>query len=163
MINLQLPLCKPKIVFEVLPLNRLRRFCFLTLPHPLGLKLKLRVVSDKISSSLLPIQPILKSFKSIPSMSLVSCLMRTVNSPLISKYSLGAKHFHHTLGLCPWYEAQSTSIIISARVQMGRWPKPLPFPRSCSSHVTCLLEGKTPNNSYYTPIILEAWLALTVG
>lgn len=109
MINLQLPLCKPKIVFEVLPLNRLRRFCFLTLPHPLGLKLKLRVVSDKISSSLLPIQPILKSFKSIPSMSLVSCLMRTVNSPLISKYSLGAKHFHHTLGLCPWYEAKSTS------------------------------------------------------
>ena len=62
--NLQLTLCKSKIVFEVVPLYRLLRFCFVTLLHPKGLKLELRVVSDKISSSLLPIQPILTSFKS---------------------------------------------------------------------------------------------------
>ena len=62
--NLQLTLCKPKIVFEVVTLYRLLRFCFVTLLHPLGLKLELRVVSDKISSSPLPIQPILTSFKS---------------------------------------------------------------------------------------------------
>lgn len=62
--NLQRTLCKPKVVFEVVPLYRPLRFCFVTLLHPLGLKLELRVVSDKISSSLLPIQPILTSFKS---------------------------------------------------------------------------------------------------
>ena len=62
--NLQLTLCKSKIVFEVVPLYHLLRLCFVTLLHPYGLKLELRVVSDKISSSLLPIKPILTSFKS---------------------------------------------------------------------------------------------------
>lgn len=62
--NLQLTLCKPKIVSEVLPLYRRLRFYFVTLLHPLGLKLELRVVSDKISSSLLPIQLFVTSFKS---------------------------------------------------------------------------------------------------
>lgn len=35
------------------------------------------------------------------SVNLVSCPLRAVNSSLISKYSLDAKHFHHTLGFCP--------------------------------------------------------------
>ena len=134
-ILLHFTLCKSKIVFEVLPLYRLLRFCFVTLPHPLGLKLKLRVVSDKIPSSL-QFSPFLRHLK-VLSVNLVSCPMRTVNSPVISKYLLGAKHFHHTLGLCLLYGAKSTSVIIPC--QIGRRQKHLPLPWSCSSHVTCLL------------------------